>query len=92
MITFRVDDILITHRIVDIGHDGEYYYITKGDANVNPDPQPVRPNQIVGEVYSVMPAYMITALRLIRTPVAQLALIPTLLICVLSMLRPYRYN
>ena len=88
MITFRAEDILITHRIVDIGHDGEYYYITRGDANQNPDPQPVRPNQVVGKVYSVMPVYLTAALRFVRNPVAKLALIPTRLVCVLSMLRP----
>lgn len=47
---------VIAHRVVDIGVDGSgYYYITKGDNLVIPDPEKVRPQQIkhvlVGVLY-----------------------------------------
>ena len=45
----------ITHRVIDIKRmGGEIVYITKGDANEEPDP-PVSRQQIVGKVIAVIP-------------------------------------
>lgn len=68
IITFRKDDILITHRIIDVGYDGNFYYVTQGDANSNPDPDPVRPQQVLGHVTFVMPSLLIAPVRALRTP------------------------
>jgi signal peptidase len=68
VITYQKDNILITHRIVDIGHDGSFYYITKGDANLGPDPEPVRHHQVTGKVVFVTPPFMAPALRYFRKP------------------------
>lgn len=48
VITYRTeDDILITHRIVQVKRDGKEY-ITKGDNNDEPDMKPVLAKNIVG--------------------------------------------
>lgn len=49
VVTYKAkDDILITHRIVKVKGDGKSY-ITKGDNNNAPDPDPVLADNIVGE-------------------------------------------
>ncbi|MDW7651193.1 MAG: signal peptidase I [Bacillota bacterium] len=80
VITFTAGDILITHRIEDVGFDGEYYYITRGDANQNPDAAPVRPQQVLGRVDFVTPSHVVAVLRFLRNPAVLLVLIPALLI------------
>lgn len=47
IITYRHDDIFITHRIIEVKQGGNQY-ITKGDNNNTPDPDPVLKQQIVG--------------------------------------------
>lgn len=48
VITFRTEeDILITHRIVEVNEAGGEY-ITKGDANNAPDREPVTADSIIG--------------------------------------------
>lgn len=48
VITFRTtEDILITHRIVEVNGAGQSY-ITKGDANNAPDNEPVSHENIIG--------------------------------------------
>jgi signal peptidase I len=37
IITYEQDNILIVHRVVEIGDDGEWYAITKGDATETAD-------------------------------------------------------
>ncbi|MGD6776940.1 signal peptidase I SipW [Sutcliffiella horikoshii] len=50
VITFRSEDILITHRIIDIKDlNGKEIYQTKGDNNNAPDPVYVTGDQIVGK-------------------------------------------
>ncbi len=41
-----------THRVVEVTADG---YITQGDANSTPDPQPVPAEAVVGEARVVVP-------------------------------------
>lgn len=52
IITFRVSDKLVTHRIVRI--DGSYIY-TQGDANGRTDPMPVKKDQVIGKVCMSLP-------------------------------------
>lgn len=55
VITFRYDDLVITHRIENItGTD----YITKGDANNSPDPLPIQYENIMGKVTNLTIPYM----------------------------------
>lgn len=43
VVTYDLDGKKIIHRIVDIGQDSKgYYFILKGDNNPEPDPEPVR--------------------------------------------------
>jgi len=54
IIQFRAENnLLVVHRVVEIHADivGEYYFITKGDANDRPDANPVRMEQITGVVF-----------------------------------------
>ncbi|HAP74148.1 TPA: signal peptidase I [Candidatus Campbellbacteria bacterium] len=46
----------ITHRIVDIKViEGDYYYITKGDANDDKDPKDVPKEDVIGKVLFSLP-------------------------------------
>lgn len=47
VITFRSDDILITHRIIEVQESGQQY-ITQGDNNNGPDLEPVPADNVVG--------------------------------------------
>ncbi|MEB3788021.1 MAG: signal peptidase I [Desulfurococcales archaeon] len=53
----RSDGKLVLHRIVDTTRDsqGSTLYITKGDANPEPDPDPVAYKSIVGELLFTVP-------------------------------------
>ena len=47
---------VIAHRVVDIiNSDGRQMYITKGDANREPDLSPIVPEQVIGKVIFVIP-------------------------------------
>jgi signal peptidase len=48
---------VVTHRVVAVGAaaDGTPLFITRGDANDADDPEPVRPVQIVGELWYAVP-------------------------------------
>ena len=52
IITYRLNEVTVTHRVVRIGQDS---YITKGDANQQEDVNPVLPSQIVGTVCFSLP-------------------------------------
>ena len=58
---------LTTHRVVKIEHEPGPGFITKGDANNNPDITPVLPDQIVGSVAFNIPYLGILA-GFIKTP------------------------
>lgn len=56
VITFRRDNILITHRVVDtIETDNTTLYVTKGDNNSSNDSNPVKPENIKGKLMTVIP-------------------------------------
>ena len=48
---------MVTHRVVSQGFDGDGEVVlrTKGDANEDPDPKPVRAVQVKGEVWYSVP-------------------------------------
>lgn len=47
---------LTTHRIIALSYGSEgLRYVTQGDANDAPDPEPVRPAQVKGEVWYSVP-------------------------------------
>lgn len=59
-ITYQAESgkaVFITHRVTSIlsTSDGDRSFVTKGDANGAPDPQPVIPEQIRGEVWYSIP-------------------------------------
>ncbi len=60
IITYRYKGVPVTHRVIDVvgtvvGETPDGYYITKGDANAQPDPYKVRPDDIIGEVRYRLP-------------------------------------
>jgi signal peptidase len=59
VITFQPisdDPRLTTHRVVQVTYGSEgTRYVTQGDANDAPDPDPVRPAQVRGEVWYSVP-------------------------------------
>lgn len=58
VITFRSQDKLITHRIVDTKKShGKTLYITKGDNNDGPDPDYVLPENVVGRYTNITIPY-----------------------------------
>jgi len=77
--------IPVTHRVVGV-QDGQY--ITKGDANGNPDTAPVAPGSVLGRVVHTIPliGYVIIWAN---TPTGQIALVlvPLLLLGVSSLRR-----
>ncbi|MCR3923344.1 MAG: signal peptidase I [Firmicutes bacterium] len=59
IITFQEDDLLITHRIKEVGYNGSsFYYLTQGDANQQPDLAFVKHQQVVGQVVFTTPAFL----------------------------------
>lgn len=65
IIEYQLPDFNVVHRIISIEYqNGERYFVTKGDANLNPDKLPVRESQIIGKVilnipYVGYPTYLI---------------------------------
>ncbi|MGF2618187.1 signal peptidase I [Rossellomorea vietnamensis] len=56
VIQFQRDNILISHRIIEITEDdGKKAYVTKGDNNSSQDSSLVAPQQIKGEIIQVVP-------------------------------------
>lgn len=56
VIQFRRDDILISHRIIDVAEKkGTKSYKTQGDNNSRPDDQLVKPEDVKGVVVKVIP-------------------------------------
>jgi signal peptidase len=58
---------LTTHRIFNVASEPSLQFITKGDANNNPDVIPVDPGQIVGIVAFTVP-YLGLLAQFIKTP------------------------
>ena len=65
IITFAQDDLLITHRVIDFGYKEGFYYLTKGDANEEADPKPVKHQAVIGKVVFVAPALLTRILSLV---------------------------
>ncbi len=56
VIAFIGSGALITHRVVGVVNSEEgIEFVTKGDANNAPDPEPVKPGNVVGRVAFVIP-------------------------------------
>jgi signal peptidase len=56
VILYKKESSMTIHRIIEIQHDNpSISFVTKGDANSAPDPVPVHPEQIVGEVVFRIP-------------------------------------
>jgi signal peptidase len=62
----------VTHRVV--GRDAAGDYRTKGDANVQADPQPVPPERVLGRVRVLVPLLGLPGLRLRQHPAVGLTL------------------
>jgi signal peptidase len=56
IVRFRTENVTIIHRIHSVFEvDDTKFFMTKGDANDNPDPDPVIPQQIMGKVIFTIP-------------------------------------
>ena len=82
VVTYSAGGHLITHRVV--GRDSAGAYVTKGDANRQPDSQPVPREQVVGEVRLLVPGLGWPALRAAQSPVAAAGLAGTVLVALLA--------
>lgn len=71
VVTYEHGASLTTHRIVEITDDG---YITQGDANNAPDPDPVQPEDVVGRVVGKIPRAG-AFFALLRTPLGMTLLL-----------------
>lgn len=68
IITYYTDGRLITHRIINVGYDGDIYYQTKGDANRFPDNYHVRRQDVYGRVVFVTSPTLSALLSLLNSP------------------------
>lgn len=63
----------VTHRVIDIIHDPGLRFVTKGDANEDPDPSPIPAERLAGRLVYQIPnlgyviAFLKTPLGLILT-------------------------
>jgi signal peptidase I len=56
IIQYSGENEIIAHRVVDIQQQGgTKYFITKGDDNNAPDPEPVSPSQVIGKTLFTIP-------------------------------------
>ena len=57
VLMFREQHARISHRVIEIREDerGQPLFVTKGDANANPDSDPVIAEQVMGKVIRVFP-------------------------------------
>lgn len=76
VITFQPtsdDPRLTTHRVVEVTYGSEgTRYVTQGDANDAPDPAPVRPSQVQGEVWYSVPLVGYLSVWMATGPLGQL--------------------
>ena len=80
IITFSSEDLMITHRVIDVGYDQSFYYITKGDANENPDSKPVQHQQVLGRVVFILPPALLLLKSTLRIFTVLLFLLGTVLL------------
>lgn len=56
IIKYEREGVVTMHRVIEIQQEGgSKQFITRGDANDSPDPEPVRPEEIRGRVVFVVP-------------------------------------
>ena len=56
IIQFRKEKVTVMHRVVDIQETEDLrFFITKGDANDEPDKDPVIPENVVGKLVLTIP-------------------------------------
>lgn len=95
IITFGADtkiQVPVTHRIIEVaGSDRLPRYLTKGDANDDPDNGTVRSGEIIGRVWFSLP-YVGYVLEFTKTPLGfwSLIIIPMTLIALLEIMSVYR--
>ncbi len=75
IISFRADDVIVTHRIIDI-NDKEI--ITKGDANNTID-NPITKNDVIGKVIYIGHGYGLLS-KTIMSPMVLISLITTVVL------------
>jgi signal peptidase I len=64
IVTFRTGKSLTTHRVISIGNSS---FLTKGDANGDPDPSPIPADSVIGKMIFVIPFYGYIG-NFVRTP------------------------
>lgn len=95
VITFNTKDtgsVPVTHRVVEASGAGRSaIYYTKGDANQNNDPTPVRGYDVIGKVVVTVP-YLGQVIEFARTPLGFILLIglPALLIILDELFKIWR--
>lgn len=56
IIEYKMEGYTVIHRIINIYQEkGEFFFITKGDNNQDPDKLPVSENQLIGAVMFKIP-------------------------------------
>lgn len=78
-ITFRAEDVLVTHRITTV-NEISGTVVTKGDNNVSEDPVPVAENQIVGKATNFAIPYVGYFVTYGKNPIAIAVMAAILLI------------
>lgn len=88
VITFEQgDDQRVTHRVVEVrGAEGTTEFVTKGDANEDPDPSPVPASAVVGRVTFHVPLMgYVVAFANTQLGLLTLVVVPALLLIVLEL-------
>ncbi|NLM45359.1 MAG: signal peptidase I [Firmicutes bacterium] len=77
IITYRLGDEYITHRVTELEYDGSFFYRTRGDANVSADSEPVAHTAVVGRVVLALPLSPSSFLQRLRTACITLVAVAT---------------
>ena len=90
IISFRQENVIITHRILQVDPEGSF--ITKGDANNTKDKKMVNRKDVIGKQVLTIP-YFGNLAELLRTPSGFIALviIPSLFFIFIEMKNIYRH-
>ena len=65
IIEYQMEEYTVIHRVIEIyQEDGEFFFITKGDNNDDPDSIPVRESQLIGKAIYKIPYIAIPAVWL----------------------------
>jgi len=94
IITFRpttVGESMISHRVIDVRRASALYFLTKGDANDNPDPFTVPARNLVGKICFHAP-YWGYLTEFLKTPIGFLfgMVIPGLIVITLYISNVWR--